>query len=324
MDQKYKIALPVIDEFMQFNEEFLTSLNSNVEYLKDAIDSIMHSPGKHIRPFLLLLTAKALGTISKDSVNAAVFVELMHTATLIHDDVIDNTKQRRGVPSLNAIFDNRVSVLVGDFILTTALSKALMTHNFEMISLLSNLGRDLAEGEISQLEYSEGQMLITEEEYFQIIRKKTATLLSVCAELGAISAGATKEDQAKAKEFGEYLGICFQIRDDIFDYYKNEEIGKPSGNDIREGKITLPLIYALKQSGREADPFLKIIEEKDFTEENINALIQFAKDKEGIEYSEEKMNQYLEKALEIIYTLPESAAKNSLTELARFIVQRNK
>ena len=324
MKDKSKIEQPVAVEFKRFNDEFAASLRSETNRLQLAIDQILNASGKHIRPLLVLLAAKACGQVTDNTINSAVLLELLHTATLIHDDVIDETKQRRGVPSLNAIFDNRISVLVGDYVLSTALIRSIQTGNLQIIGIVSNLGRDLSEGEIKQLETAE-ESIIDESCYMQVIRKKTAMLLSACSEIGSISAGASGEMVEKCREFGEYLGYCFQIKDDIFDYFKEANIGKPTGNDIREGKVTLPLLHAL-QTGRkeEVDHCLRIINEKDFTVENIDLLIDFAKANGGIEYAEQRMLEYHDKAVGVLKTLPESEARKGLLLLADYIIERRK
>ena len=192
MNDRKKIEQPVAEEFKRFNDEFADSLRSETHRLQSAIDQILHASGKHVRPLLVLLTAKACGKVTDHTINSAVFLELLHTATLIHDDVIDETKERRGVPSLNAIFDNRISVLVGDYVLSTALIRSIQTGNLQIINIVSNLGRDLSEGEIKQLETAE-ESILDEACYMQVIKKKTATLLSSCTEIGAISADASPE-----------------------------------------------------------------------------------------------------------------------------------
>lgn len=324
MNDRSKIEEPVAVEFERFNEEFAASLRSETNRLQSAIDRILNASGKHVRPLLVLLAAKACGQVTDHTINSAVLLELLHTATLIHDDVIDETKQRRGIPSLNAIFDNRISVLVGDYILSTALIRSIQTGNLQIIGIVSNLGRDLSEGEIKQLETAE-ESILDEACYMQVIRKKTAMLLSACAEIGAISACAAPDLTATCREFGEYLGYCFQIKDDIFDYFKEANIGKPTGNDIREGKITLPLLYALKAGRREeAGECLQIICAKDFSSENIDRLIDFAKTNGGIEYAQQRMREYHGKAVRILNTLPESAAREGLLSLADFIIERQK
>ena len=300
------------------------SLRSETTRLQSAIDVILNSTGKHVRPLLVLLTAKVCGQVTDNTINSAVLLELLHTATLIHDDVIDETKQRRGVPSLNAIFDNRISVLVGDYVLSTALIRSIQTGDLRIVGIISNLGRDLSEGEIKQLETAE-ESILDENCYLQVIKKKTATLLSACTEIGAISSGASAEVIALCREFGEYLGYCFQIKDDIFDYFKEANIGKPTGNDIREGKVTLPLLYALRQ-GREEEAarYLDMILRKDFAAENVDSLIEFAKANGGIEYAEARMKEYHDKAVDVLLRLPESGARTSLIQLADYIMTRSK
>lgn len=323
MDERRKIEEPVAVEFQRFNDDFADSLRSETHRLQSAIDTILHSTGKHVRPLLVLLTAKACGQVTANTINSAVLLELLHTATLIHDDVIDETKQRRGVPSLNAIFDNRISVLVGDYVLSTALIRSIQTGDLRIIGIVSNLGRDLSEGEIKQLETAE-ESILDEACYMQVIRKKTAMLLSACTEIGALSAQASPEQVAICRQFGEYLGYCFQIKDDIFDYFKEVNIGKPTGNDIREGKVTLPLLYALRKEGDAADRYRNMILSKDFSAANIEALIAFAKECGGIEYAEEQMRAYYRKAVETLKALPESPARTSLGLLAEYIITRSK
>ena len=325
MKDRSNIEQPVAVEFKRFNDEFAASLRSETTRLQSAIDQILKASGKHVRTLLVLLAAKACGGVTENTINSAVFLELLHTATLIHDDVIDETKQRRGVPSLNAIFDNRVSVLVGDYVLSSALIRSIQTGNLKIIGIVSGLGRDLSEGEIKQLETAE-ESIIDEACYMQVIRKKTAMLLSACAEIGAISANASDEMVKKCRDFGEYLGYSFQIKDDIFDYFIEAIIGKPTGNDIREGQVTLPLLYALRTAKQteEVERYLRIIKEKDFSSENIEELIAFAKAIGGIEYAEKRMSEFRDKAVEVLLTLPESDARDSLLQLADYIIERKK
>lgn len=299
-------------------------MRSETNRLQAAIDVILSSTGKHVRPLLVLLTAKACGRVTDQSINSAVLLELLHTATLIHDDVIDETKQRRGLPSLNAIFDNRVSVLVGDYLLSTALIRSIQTGDMRIVGIISSLGRDLSEGEIKQLETAD-ESVMDEACYMQVIHKKTASLLSACAEIGAISAQASAEIVAICRDFGQSLGYAFQIKDDIFDYFKEANIGKPTGNDIREGKVTLPLLYALREGDREeADRFRAIIRSKDFTDANVEALIRFAKENGGIAYAESRMRAFRDEAVSMLSLLPQSAAREALMMLADFVVERTR
>lgn len=324
MDKKTIIERPVSAEFKRFKEDFINSLSSSTLKLQSALEKILLSTGKHIRPLLVLLTAKACGKITENTISSSVLLEQLHTASLIHDDVIDNTMERRGIPSLNAFFDNRVSVLVGDYILSSALIRSIQTGDIRIMQLVSEVGRALSEGEIRQLEVVE-DVILNEESYLQVIKKKTAMLISACTEIGAITADASDEMIADCKLIGEYLGYCFQIKDDIFDYYSNIRIGKPTGNDILEGKVTLPLLYALRETHtKESSYYLQVIEDRDFTPEHIEQLIAFAKANGGIEYAEERMKKYRDKAIDVLHRLPESDARESLILLADYIIEREK
>lgn len=324
MDVRKKVQAPVALEFERFRKDFKESLRSNTPTLQAAIEQIFEAEGKYVRPLLVLLSAKTCGRVTDSTINAAVFLELLHTATLVHDDVIDDTKERRGIPSLNAIFDNRISVLVGDYLLSSALIRSTFTANLDIIAIVSTLGKELSEGEIWQLEVAD-DIILEEASYFRVIEKKTAMLLSACTEIGAITAGADKETIRIFREFGRLIGFSFQIRDDIFDYDKAANIGKPTGNDIREGKISLPLLHALAVGDeKEAAELKGLIKRKDFTQENIDRLIAFAKANGGIEYAEKKMKSYYEQAIERINQLPSSEAGEALIILADFIIERKK
>ncbi|MDR2147297.1 MAG: polyprenyl synthetase family protein [Tannerella sp.] len=317
-----QIIKPVLLEFEQFKKSLSEVIQTEIPLLEEALLHVLSSKGKHVRPLLLLLTAKATGEISPVSIDYSVLIEILHTTTLIHDDVVDDTKQRRGVPSLNAIFDNRVAVLTGDFLLAGVMLKAVDTGNLMTTHIVAQVCRELAEGELMQLDNAENHYL-NEEKYFSVIHKKTATLISACAEIGAISAGAPAETVQQCRYFGEYLGYCFQIKDDIFDYYEDIEIGKPTGNDIREGKISLPLLYALQNSTeKERDRYIKIIRNQDFTNENVSALIAFAKQSGGIEYAERRLMEFRQKAIEIINSFPASEARAGLLLLADYFSER--
>lgn len=323
MIDRRKIEEPVAAEFARFNEEFESSLRSETKRLQAAIEQILRSTGKHVRPLLVLLSATTCGSVTDCTINSAVFLELLHTATLIHDDVVDETRERRGVPSLNAIFDNRVAVLTGDYILSTALIRSIQTGDLRIIGIISNLGRDLSEGEIKQMETAD-ESILDESCYLQVIYKKTATLLSACTAIGAISAGADKQAIEAMKKFGENIGYAFQIRDDIFDYYKESNIGKPTGNDIREGKVTLPLLYALKQESAKAGTMLEIVLTKDFTDEHIDQLILFAKEQGGIEYAKKRMTDFRNEAVRALDIFPDSPSRRALIDLADYIILRDK
>ena len=322
MIDRLLIVKPVVSEYKQFEADFERTLHSDIPLLQSAIKHVLLTNGKHIRPLLLLLTAKACGEPTCITQEAAIIVETLHTTTLIHDDVVDETKKRRGVPSLNAIFDNRIAVLTGDYILSGSIIKAVDLGNLSIIKTIASVCRELSEGELLQINNSEKRS-VDESEYLRMIRKKTATLFSACSEIGAISVNAPSKTVGKCCLFGEYLGYCFQIKDDIFDYYMDANIGKPTGNDIREGKITLPLLYALKNAPeKQRLKYLSIIDNQDYTIENVTALINFAKQYQGIEYAENRLLAFKQKAIEIINSFPESDARNSLLLLADFLSQR--
>ena len=319
-----QIVKPVTSEFEQFKVDFSKILHSEVPLLQSAIEQVFQTTGKHIRPLLLLLTAKACGEPNDTTKIAAVIIEALHTTTLIHDDVVDETKQRRGIPSLNAVFDNRIAVLTGDYFLAGTMLRALDTGNISIIKILANVCRELSEGELMQLDNAKNN-LISEEAYLKMIGKKTSTLISACSEIGAISVNASPEIIHKCHLFGKYLGYCFQIKDDIFDYFENTELGKPTGNDIREGKVTLPLLYALKVAPQEETKhYLEIIKQRNFSAENIKSLINFALCHGGIEYAESRLLDYKNKAIDIIKNFPPSDARESLLLLADFFSERKK
>jgi len=321
MDKKLLIAKPIASELDKFNSYFRESVYSNNSRIQGVIDYIMKSDGKHIRPILLLLAAKACGEINDTTYLSAVTVELLHTASLIHDDVVDESMMRRGKASVNAIYDNKMAVLVGDYFLSTALIKSVLSGDLRMISSISDLGRSLAEGELNQLSLAK-EVIFDEEEYFEVIKKKTASLISVCMKIGAISTGGNEEQVTKFEQLGEYLGICFQLRDDIFDYFSHD-IGKPTGNDIREGKVTLPLLYALQHSNAgDRENMTLLIKEADFSDSVVDTLITFAKANDGIEYAYSKIDIYKDKALNIINTLPESDVKEALFNAVNYVVER--
>lgn len=321
MEKKLLIAKPIEAELTNFNSYFKESVSSDNARIQEIINYIMKSDGKRIRPILLLLSAKACGQINEITYLSAVTVELLHTASLIHDDVVDESKIRRGRASVNAIYDNKMAVLAGDYFLSTALIKSILTGNIDIISSISRLGRSLAEGELNQLSLAK-EVILDENEYFEVIRKKTASLLSICMKIGAVSVNADTDFVRKFEELGEYLGICFQLRDDIFDYFSND-VGKPTGNDIREGKVTLPLLYALRNAKEsESGKMLELIKVADFSDSIVNVLIDFAKSNGGIEYAYEKMDEYRNKALAIINTLPDSDVKEALLNAVAYVIER--
>ncbi|MFC4666164.1 polyprenyl synthetase family protein [Falsiporphyromonas endometrii] len=312
-----------VKEFnMIFDKKYKTSIQSESKWLREAFEILQRATGKQVRPLMVALTCKACGgQLGEKSAESALLLELIHTATLIHDDVIDKAGLRRGVRTLNTIFDNRIAVLMGDFVLSIGLMRAIQLNDIQIISVVSSIGKELSEGEILQMETAE-ETVLSEQRYFQIIKQKTATLFSAATLLGAICADADNEIKETCRAIGENLGYAFQIRDDIFDYF-SVDVGKPTGNDIREGKVTLPLLYAIfNDHSKEQEQCLNIIKTKDFTPSNIDRLIVFAKDKDGVEYARLRMSEYLDKALELCQKLPNISDVPELERLAKFICNR--
>ena len=277
-----------------------------------------------MRPILVLLVAKLYGEIKPATLHAAVSLELLHTASLVHDDVVDESTERRGQLSVNAIFNNKVAVLVGDFLLATSLVHAERTRNHDIIGVVACLGQDLAEGEILQLsnvsnrEYSETI-------YFDVIRKKTAALFAACTKAAALSVEITDEKAEFARLFGENIGICLQIKDDIFDYFESKEIGKPTGNDMLEGKLTLPALYVLNTTNDAwAQEMALKVKDGTATVDEIARLIEFIKQNGGIEYAIKVMYEYKERALDLLRMLPDSAVKTALITYVDYVVDRDK
>lgn len=302
MDQSVIFREAIKEELDQFDVYLRKALENDNFNVSEIVDYAFKRDGKRIRPILVFLVAKSCGVVVPATYHGAVTVELLHTATLIHDDVIDESDTRRGHPSVNSIYDNKRSVLAGDYLLSSSLVESTKTENIEVIRLISQLGKDLAEGELSQHALA-SQVLIDEDKYYDVIHNKTASLLYTCAKIGAITAGASREVIEAFGEIGKCIGMAFQIQDDIFDYFSND-VGKPTGNDIREGKITLPLIHSLDKAPADIrDHMMSIIQSREYTAENIETLLTFAKDTNGIEYAENIKNDYLARAESIIGSL---------------------
>lgn len=299
MDQSQLIKGFLQEELLIFDKYLRDSVKSNNQRLIDMTSYVLNSNGKRLRPTLVLLTARACGKIIPETYHGAATVELLHTATLIHDDVIDESDFRRGKRSLNAIYDNTSAILIGDFLLSTALAESVKTKNLEIVRIISELGENLADGELLQFNLAK-DIIISESDYFDVIDKKTASLLSASLAIGAITGGANEELISQFVKVGKLLGISFQLKDDIFDYY-SDDVGKPTGNDIREGKVTLPLIYALNNAPKDvSDGMMEIIKTRNYSDENIQLLLRFAKDYKGVEYTYKKMDALLAESEEII------------------------
>jgi octaprenyl-diphosphate synthase len=316
------IRQPILEEMQLFEKTFAVSLNTENPLLKNVYDYVLQKSGKQLRPMVVILSAKMCGSVNQSTIDGALSVELLHTASLIHDDVVDDTTERRGKPSVNARWNNKVAILSGDYILSKSLSSATNTNNFHILRTIANVGMQLSDGELLQLA-NEKESNTSEENYYIVIRKKTALLFATCAEVGGFSSNANEDEIIHLHNFGEYLGICFQIKDDIFDYSENIKIGKPTGNDIRDGKVTLPLIYALKNtSGSLRNEILSMIDRKDFSHENIHTITRFAFDNGGVAYAEKQMEAFKNKAIEELNGFADSEIKKSLLLCAEFAVSR--
>ena len=325
MDYISRIRKPIDGELSDFNKLFTDALTHKDGLLSQALAYIRQRTGKRMRPMLILLMARNYGSVSDVTQNAAVGLELLHTASLVHDDVVDESSERRGQASVNAEYDNKVAVLVGDYLLSTALLHVAYTKNTNIVKYLAELGRTLASGEILQLS-NIANAQISEDVYYQVIKQKTAALFEACCAIGALSAGASDENIEKAKKFGQDLGIIFQIRDDIFDYYDSDKIGKPTGNDMAEGKLTLPVIYALNSTHDEKMMELAYkVKERSATTADISELVSFAKDNGGISYAERRMNDFHRSAMQFIETQVTSPElKDSLSAYLDFVIFREK
>ena len=324
MDYLSLIKAPIEQDLNDFIGLFNESLTHNDGLLGSVLSHISQRGGKRMRPMLILLMAKNFGAVSRVTQNAAVGLELLHTASLVHDDVVDESKERRGQASVNATYDNKVAVLVGDYILSTALLRVSLTDNQKIIQLLAELGRTLAAGEILQLSNIQNQEF-SEDVYYQIINRKTAALFEACAKIGALSGGADEEAVKAAAKFGQNIGMIFQIRDDIFDYFDSKEIGKPTGNDMIEGKLTLPVIYALNNSHMESMHNLaRKVKAGTINPDEIAVLVEFTKQRGGIEYAERKMDEIAVDARFFIDKyVKEKAIKDALTAYLEYVIQRN-
>ena len=307
-----------------FKRLFGESLSSSNLLLQQVIAHIRQKNGKMMRPMLVLLAAKLLDEVKPATLHAAASLELLHTASLVHDDVVDDSTERRGQLSVNALFNNKVAVLAGDYLLATALVQAGLTRSLGIVDLISALGRELAEGELLQLSNVRNEKF-SEEVYFEVIHKKTAALFAACTKAGALSVGADAEKTEFLRRFGEYIGLCFQIRDDIFDYYESKEIGKPTGNDMLEGKLTLPVLYALNSTcDEEASALAVRVKAGKATADEIARLITFAKQHGGIEYAIQKMDNYRDKALELLSFAPANDVTDALAAYINYVVEREK
>lgn len=317
-----EIKAPVEQHILEFDKRFKSSMRSSVPMLDKITAYLVKRKGKQIRPLFVFLTAQTCGEVNDGTYRAASLIELLHTATLIHDDVVDDSNKRRGYFSLNALWQNKISVLIGDFLLSKGLLLSLDNNDFEFLRIVSDATREMSEGELLQIEKAR-RLDINEDIYFEIIRKKTASLIASCCAAGASSAGADNNLVKKMHKFGELTGIAFQIKDDLFDYNKTFDIGKPTGIDIKEKKMTLPLIYTLNNSSwNEKRKIINTVKNHNQDKEQVMKLMQKVRESGGIEYAEKLMLQYRDKALSMLDDMPDSPALTSLRNLVLFTTER--
>ena len=323
MDYLSLIKQPIEADLADFVDLFNKSLMHSDGLLSQVLDHIRQRAGKRMRPMLILLMARNFGKVSSVTQHSAVGLELLHTASLVHDDVVDESGERRGQARGDGSYNNKVAVLVGDYILSTALLHVSYSHSEEIVRYLAELGRTLSNGEILQLNSISNEE-ISEEIYYEVINQKTAALFEACAGIGALSANASAVEVTAAKRFGQNLGIIFQIRDDIFDYYDSKEIGKPTGNDMTEGKLTLPVIYALKSTGdEEMMKLARKVKSREISSEEIAQLVAFTKENGGIEYADKRMWDFHAEAMNFLDTYVEDRdVYNALKAYLDFVIER--
>jgi len=320
-----QIKQPILTEMELFEGKFREAMATKVPLLNRIAHYIVRRKGKQMRPMFVFLVAKMVsnGKFNERTYRGASIIELIHTATLVHDDVVDDSNRRRGFFSINALWKNKIAVLVGDFLLSKGLLLSIDNDDFDILKLISVAVREMSEGELLQIEKAR-KLDITEEVYFEIIRQKTATLIAACCGIGAASVGCKTEEVEKMRKFGEQIGIAFQIKDDLFDY-TNDKIGKPTGIDIKEQKMTLPLIYALNNcEPKEQKWLINSIKNHNKNKKRVKEVIAFVKEKGGIEYTTSKMKEYQHNALEILNFYPDSPYKDSLITMVNYVIERKK
>jgi len=324
MSKLNSIRKPVEKEMKEFEAYFNTTLQTNIPLLKLILNYIISRKGKQMRPLLVFLSAGINGTITESTFVAATFTELLHTATLVHDDVVDNSRERRGALSINALWNSKVAVLAGDYLLSQGLLISVRKNRYDMLEIVSEAVQAMSEGELLQLQKAR-KLNITEEVYFDIIKMKTASLIAACTACGTRSVTDNDDTVSKMKTFGENIGIAFQIRDDLFDFHDTGLVGKPAGNDIREKKITLPLIYSLEQvSVTEKKKILNIMRHDSKTSSQVKTVINFVRNNGGIAYAESLMDEYRNKAMSFIDSYPESEFRSSMKNFVDYTTSRAK
>ena len=311
----------IFEDLIAFEKVFDQAVKSNVSLLDKIMKYIVQSKGKQMRPMFVLLSAKVCGEINEKTYRAASLIELLHTATLVHDDVVDDSNKRRGFFSINALWKNKIAVLVGDYLLSKGLLLSLNNKDFRMLEILATAVKDMSEGELLQAEKAR-KLDITEDIYFNIIRCKTASLISSACAAGAFSSNENEEQARLFSAFGEKVGIAFQIKDDLFDY-GNEDVGKPTGNDIKEKKMTLPLIHTLNHCDKATkNKIISIFKNSEKKKTEIKFILEAVNDYKGIEYATQKMNQYVDEAFEILNAFEDTEAKMHLTNLVKYSINR--
>jgi octaprenyl-diphosphate synthase len=318
-----QIQAPIATEMEEFEIKFRDFMKSKVKLLDHITNYIVRRKGKQMRPMFVFLTAGMTGGITESTYRGAALIELLHTATLVHDDVVDDSNYRRGFFSINALWKNKIAVLVGDYLLSRGLLLSVDNGDFDLLKIVSNAVREMSEGELLQMAKSR-KLDITEEVYYTIIRQKTASLIASCCAVGASTSGASTETIDKMRIFGEKIGMAFQIKDDLFDYGE-DEIGKPLGIDIKEKKMTLPLIYALNNaSWLDKRKIIYLVRNKNEDKKSVNEVITFVKKSGGLAYANEAMNRYFEEAMLLLTDFPDSDYKRSLEGLVRYTIERKK
>jgi octaprenyl-diphosphate synthase len=317
------ITAPIQQELLDFEKHFQNTMHSEVALLDKVTNYIVKRKGKQLRPMFVFLSAKMLGEVGPTTFDATTLVELLHTATLVHDDVVDDAAERRGFFSVNALWKNKIAVLVGDYMLSILLLLSIEKRNLDLLEIVARAVQEMSEGELLQIEKAR-HLDITEEIYYEVIRKKTASLIATCCEAGALSVGADTE-RANMRRFGELIGLAFQVKDDIFDYGTGEQIGKPTGIDIREQKMTLPLIYAMQNAPAAIQKELKYIIKNKFDDsKSVQRAIQLVWESGGVQYAQKKMEALAQEAIEMLAAYPNNAAKTSLLALVNYTMTREK
>ena len=324
MSELDRIKRPIADELAYFKRYFHDMMKSDVPLLNLILRYLLLRKGKQMRPMLVFLSAKLMGNPGSSTFTAAALIEILHTATLVHDDVVDESNERRGFFSINAIWKSKVAVLLGDYLLARGLLLAIKNKEYDLLNLVADAVKEMSEGELMQIRNSR-KLSITQDEYFEVIRKKTATLISCCSSCGARSVGMPDDVVQKMKEFGELLGIAFQIKDDLLDYQVDSLTGKPKGNDLKDKKLTLPLIYALEKADMmERNRILLLLNSKNNNRDKLVHVLSFIEGHKGLEYTKNRMHDFADKAIQTLSSFPDSEIKESLSAFVYYTISRNK